>query len=61
MAEAALVSALEDRPIIREGLEDIEPGERGGCCARSRRAGATLLTAPKRTAALALGERPYCS
>ena len=29
MAEAALVSALEDRPVIFEGLEDVEPADRG--------------------------------
>src|SRR4051794_33170333 len=29
MAEAALVSVLEGRPLIFEGLEDIEPSERG--------------------------------
>src|SRR3954466_2841047 len=28
MAEAALIGALEDRPLIFDGLEDIEPGER---------------------------------
>ena len=28
MAEAALIAALEDRPLVFEGLEDIEPAER---------------------------------
>ena len=28
MAEAALIEALEDRPLVFEGLEDVEPGER---------------------------------
>ena len=28
MAEAALIAALEDRPLVFEGLEDVEPGER---------------------------------
>ena len=58
MAEAALISALEDRPIICEGLEDIEPGERGRLLrAIEARPERTLLVAPNRTAALALGER----
>ena len=38
MAEAALIGALEDRPLIFEGLEDIEPGERGAAAARDRAA-----------------------
>jgi len=58
MAEAALVSALEGRPIVCEGLEDIEPGERGKLLrAIEARPERTLLVAPNRTAALALGER----
>ncbi|MDA0173856.1 ATP-binding protein [Solirubrobacter taibaiensis] len=58
MAEAALVSALEGRPIICEGLEDVEPSERGKLLrAIEARPERTLLVAPNRTAALALGER----
>ena len=58
MAEAALVSALEDRPIIFEGLEDIEPADRGRLLrAIESRPERTILAAPTRTAALALGER----
>ena len=58
MAEAALVSALEDRPVIFEGLEDIEPAERGRLLrAIEQRPERTMLAAPTRTAALALGER----
>ena len=58
MAEAALISALEDRPLIFEGLEDIEPGERGRLLrAIEPRHERTILAAPTRTAALALGER----
>ena len=58
MAEAALVSALEGRPIIFEGLEDIEPAERGRLLrAIEERPERTVLAAPNRTAALALGER----
>jgi hypothetical protein len=58
MAEAMLVSRLEDRPIVFEGLEDIEPGERGRLLrALEQRPERTVLAAPTRTAALALGER----
>ena len=58
MAEAALISALEDRPLIFEGLEDIEPGERARLLrAIEQRRERTILAAPTRTAALALGER----
>jgi hypothetical protein len=58
MAEAALVSALEDRPVIFEGLEDIEPADRGRLLrAIETRPERTVLAAPTRTAALALGER----
>jgi hypothetical protein len=58
MAEAMLVSKLEDRPIVFEGLEDIEPNERGRLLrAIEQRPERTVLAAPTRTAALALGER----
>jgi len=58
MAEAALVGALEDRPVIAEGLEDIEPGDRTRLLrAIETRPERTILAAPTRTAALALGER----
>ncbi len=58
MAEAALISALEDRPLIFEGLEDIEPAERARLLrAIEARPERTVLAAPTRTAALALGER----
>ena len=58
MAEAALIVALENRPLIFEGLEDIEPAERGGLLrAIEQRRERTILVAPHRTAALALGER----
>src|SRR3954464_15430513 len=58
MAEAALVSKLEDRPVIFEGLEDIEPAERGRLLrAIEQRPERTALAARTRTAALALGER----
>jgi len=56
MAEAALVSALEDRPIIFEGLEDVEPADRGRLLRSiETRPERTILAAPTRTAALALG------
>src|SRR3954447_25506957 len=58
MAEAALIGALENRPLIFEGLEDIEPAERGALLrAIEQRPERTVLAAPTRTAALALGER----
>ena len=58
MAEAALIGALEDRPVIFEGLEDIEPGERGRLLrAIEQRHERTVIAAPTRAAALALGER----
>src|SRR6478609_8076738 len=54
----SLISALEDRPLIFEGLEDIEPSERGRLLrAIEQRQERTILAAPTRTAALALGER----
>jgi hypothetical protein len=58
MAEAALIGALERRPVILEGLEDIEPAERGRLLrAIEQRPERTVFAAPTRTAALALGER----
>ena len=58
MAEAALIAALENRPVIFEGLEDIEPGDRGRLLrAIEQRPERTVIAAPTRTAALALGER----
>src|SRR4051812_21901824 len=58
MAEAALIGALEQRPLIFEGLEDIEPSERGRLLrAIEQRPERTIIAAPTRTAALALGER----
>ncbi len=58
MAEASLIAALEQRPVIFEGLEDIEPGDRGRLLrAIEQRPERTIIAAPTRTAALALGER----
>src|SRR5690242_14531911 len=58
MAEAALIGALENRPLIFEGLEDIEPSERARLLrAIEHRPERTVIAAPNRTAALALGER----
>ena len=58
MAEAALIAALEDRPVIFEGLEDIEPADRARLLrAIEQRPERTVVAAPTRTAALALGER----
>jgi hypothetical protein len=58
LAEATLASTLEGRPLIFEGLEDIEPSERGRLLrAIEQRPERTVLAAPTRAAALALGER----
>ena len=58
MAEAALIGALEHRPVFLEGLEDIDPPERGRLLrAIEQRPERTVFAAPSRTAALALGER----
>jgi hypothetical protein len=58
LAEATLASTLEGRPLIFEGLEDIEPAERARLLrAIEQRPERTVLAAPTRTAALALGER----
>src|SRR5215210_850161 len=58
MADAALISALEGRPLIFEGLEDLEPGERQRVLrsleARKER---VVVAAPSRSASLALGDR----
>src|SRR5215217_1845023 len=58
MAEAALIAALEDRPLVFEGLEDVEPGERARLLrAIERRGERVVVCAPNRNAALALGDR----
>jgi hypothetical protein len=58
MAEAMLTSAMEDRPLVFEGLEDLDPGERARAMrALEQRGERTVFAAPNRTAALALGER----
>jgi ATPase family associated with various cellular activities (AAA)/Winged helix domain, variant len=58
MAEAALVGALEGRPLVFEGLEDVEPGERARLLrAIERRGERIVVCAPGRNAALALGDR----
>src|SRR5262249_30483345 len=58
MAEAMLGSQPEDRPLGFQGLEGIEPNERGRLLrALEQRPERTVLAAPTRTAALALGER----
>jgi hypothetical protein len=58
MADAALISALEGRPIVFEGLEDLDPAERGRLLrALDERADRAVIAAPSRGAALALGDR----
>jgi hypothetical protein len=60
MAEAALIAALEDRPIVFEGLEDIEPSERQRLLrAIERRGERIVVCAPSRNAALMLGDRTF--
>jgi hypothetical protein len=58
MADAALISALESRPIVFEGLEDLDPAERARTLrAIEQRPQRTVIATPSRTAALALGDR----
>jgi hypothetical protein len=58
MADAALISALEGRPMIFEGLEDLDPQERARLLrALDQRRERTVAAAPSRGAALALGDR----
>src|SRR4051812_31644008 len=58
MADAALISALEGRPMIFEGLEDLDPQERARLLrALDQRRERTVVAAPSRGAALALGDR----
>jgi ATPase family associated with various cellular activities (AAA) len=58
MADAALISALEGRPIVFEGLEDLDPAERARALrAIEQRPQRTVIATPSRTAALALGDR----
>ena len=60
MGEAALISALEDRPLVFEGLEDLEPPERARMLrAMERRGERVVVCAPNRNAALALGDRTF--
>src|ERR687897_979479 len=58
MADAALTSALEGRPIVFEGLEELDPADRGRLLrALDERADRAVIAAPSRGAALALGDR----
>jgi hypothetical protein len=58
MADAALISAMEGRPVVFEGLEDLEPAERARVLrAIEQRAERTVIATSSRTAALALGDR----
>jgi hypothetical protein len=58
MADAALISALEKRPLIFEGLEDLDPQERAKLLrALEERKERVVVAAPSRGAALALGDR----
>ena len=54
-----LVSAMEDRPLVFEGLEDLEPARPRARAARARASASfrAVIAAPNRTAALALGDR----
>jgi hypothetical protein len=58
MADAALIAALEGRPLVFEGLEDLDPGDRARVLrAIEQRPDRTVIATPSRTAALALGDR----
>jgi hypothetical protein len=58
MADAALISALEGRPIVFEGLEELDPGERARVLrAIEQRRDRTVIATTSRNAALALGDR----
>ena len=58
IADAMLIAAIEQRPLVFEGLEDLDPGERARALrAIEQRPERTVIAAPTRTAALALGER----
>jgi ATPase family protein associated with various cellular activities (AAA)/winged helix domain-containing protein len=58
MGDAMLVSAMEDRPLVFEGLEDLEPADRARVTrALEQRSARVVVAAPNRTAALALGDR----
>jgi hypothetical protein len=58
MADAALISALEGRPLIFEGLEELDPAERARLLrALDQRVERAVIAAPSRGAALALGDR----
>jgi hypothetical protein len=58
MADAALISALEDRPLVFEGLQDLDPQERARMLrAVEQRQERVVVAAPNRGAALALGDR----
>jgi hypothetical protein len=58
MADAALISALEGRPIVFEGVEELDPTERGRMLrALDERTERMVLAAPSRVATLALGDR----
>jgi hypothetical protein len=58
IADAMLVSAMEDRPLVFEGLEDLEPADRARVLrVLEQRTFRAVIAAPNRTAALALGDR----
>ena len=58
MADAALIAALEGRPVVFEGLEELDPGERARVLrAIEQRTDRTVIATTSRTAALALGDR----
>src|SRR4051812_45734726 len=58
MADAALISALEGRPVVFEGLDGLDPGERARVLrAIEQRPERTVIATPSRNAALALGDR----
>jgi len=57
LSGAALIGALEGRPVVFGGLEDVEPGDRARILrAVAGRPERTVFAAPSRSAALALGD-----
>jgi hypothetical protein len=58
IADAMLVAAMDDRPLVFEGIEDLEPADRARALrAIEQRDERTVIASQNRGAALALGER----
>ncbi len=59
MAEAALISALEERPIVFEGMEDLEPGDRGRMLRAIERRGERVVVCAPEPQRRARAGRPH--